>query len=133
MHRSELWTRIKVPGAPSCWDVFWRRIAGFVSVLTLKGWLVAPATGWSSFRTARDCHGVSLITVAFARPIRPPPGPDPNGRPRTARLGPHRYGRPALAPKSPKPPNAPPAPQRLAFFYREEHDDAPIGLRLHRP
>ena len=120
IHRFKLWPRIKVSGAPPCYCVFWRRIAGFVSGRALKGWLVAAAAVWSSFRTARDFPGVRLITIGF--PWRWSEHRAFLGRHDLARapiqtasrgllaLVQIRSGRPALAPKSPKPSNAPPAP-----------------------
>lgn len=65
IHRFKLWTRIKAPGAPHYYYVFWRRIAVFVSALALSGWLAAAAAVWSYFRTARDFPGVSYINIAF--------------------------------------------------------------------
>lgn len=65
VHRFKLWTRVKAPGAPHYYYVFWRRIAVFVSVLGLTAWLSAAAAVWSYFRTARDFPGVSYINIAL--------------------------------------------------------------------
>ena len=65
VHRFKLWTRVKSPGAPHYYYVFWRRIAVFVSVLGLTAWLSAAAAVWSYFRTARDFPGVSYLNIAL--------------------------------------------------------------------
>ena len=76
-------------------------------MLALRGGLATTAAVESAFRTARDFPGVSLIIVAFLGRHDLARAPIQTASRGLLALVQIRYGRPALAPKSPKPSNAP--------------------------
>ncbi len=86
-------------------------------MLALRGGLAATAAVWSFFCTARDFYGVSLIIVAFLGRHDLARAPIQTASRGLLALVQIRYGRPALAPKSPKPSNAPPPPLHPSHLF----------------
>lgn len=64
-HRRKLWVRIKAPGAPVYYHVFWRRVFFVLAALALAGWLGAAGAVWSYFRTTRGFDGVNYVNIVF--------------------------------------------------------------------
>jgi hypothetical protein len=64
LHRRKLWVRVQTP-ANAFYHIYWRRLIGSLTLLTVLGWLAAAAAVWTYVRTTRGFDGASYINIAL--------------------------------------------------------------------